>query len=462
MAKKEQENRVRLTGPRVAEFVCPEGKTQAFLWDTDVKALALRVSAKGRKTFVFQNYMAGKTIRVPIGVVDAWTLEGARKRAREIQTEIDLGRDPRTVKAERTASDEAKRSKLKADKQTAIELWPLYIEHCATRQKKPWSERSKREHERLADPGGKPKTRGRKKGEGDTTQKGPLCDLLQSPLVKIDADAIESWLKENSHRPAVAEFGYVRLRAFMRWCARQKAYRGRVNLDAFQDDNVREQVPEIGARKDRLRRSDLKAWFRAVRELANPVHAAYLQITLLTGCRRRELAPLRWDDVDFRHGALLLDGKTGERVIPIPPYVRALLLDLKRYNQSGPNVVRLDGTRADWTPSRYVFFSVTAKSGYVEEPRYSHDKALKAAGLAHVSIHGLRRTFGSLSDSVGVDLPHGVVLQIQGHKPQGVAEQHYRVRELEELAPWHAKYEGWILDQAGIAQPQAARLRGAA
>jgi len=67
---------------------------------------------------------------------------------------------------------------------------------------------------------------------------------------------------------------------------------------------------------------------------------------------------------------------------------------------------------------------------------------------------GLRRTFGSMSDSVGVDLPHGVVLQIQGHKPQGVAEMHYRVRDLEELAPWHAKYEAWILERASIEQPQ--------
>lgn len=59
-----------------------------------------------------------------------------------------------------------------------------------------------------------------------------------------------------------------------------------------------------------------------------------------------------------------------------------------------------------------------------------------------------------MSDSVGLDLPHGVVLQIQGHQPQRVAETHYRVRELEELAPWHAKYEGRILAQAGIKQPR--------
>jgi len=450
----DQQKRVNLRGGTARKAICEQGKQQTFYRDIEQRGLALRVTAAGNRAYVYEGKLAGKNIRVTIGDPVNMSIKDARAKAAEIRLMILQGRDPREVKAERTAADTAKREKARADKQPAIELWPLYVEHCSTRQKKPWSERSKREHERLADPGGQPKTRGRKKGEGDTTQKGPLYDLLQLPLVKIDAEAIESWLKENSYRPAVAEFGYVRLRAFLRWCARQKAYRGRVSLDAFEDNNVREQVPEIGARRDRLRRVDLAAWFQAVRELPNPVHAAYLQIVLLTGCRRGELAPLRWEDVDFRHSALRLAGKTGERVIPMPPYVRVLLLGLKEYNKTGPqNVVGLDGTRPAWIPSPYVFQSPGAKSGYIEEPRYSHDRALKAAGLAHVSIHGLRRTFGSMSDSPGVDLPHGVVLQIQGHKPQGVAEQHYRVRELEELAPWHTKYERWILEQAGIEQP---------
>jgi len=450
-----QQGRVNLRQGTVDKAVCPPGKTQEFIRDSEQRGFALRVTANGAKGFIYEGKLAGKNIRVTIGDPSNMTLREARQRAAEVRQTILLGRDPRIVKAERVASDMAKRTKAQADKQVAIELWPLYIEHCSTRQKKPWSARSKSEHERLADPGGKPKTRGRKKGEGDTTQPGALYALLQLPLARIDADAIESWLKENSYRPAVAEFGYVRLRAFMRWCARQKAYRGQVNVDAFEDDSVREQVPEIQARTDRLRRGDLKAWFQAVRALGNPVHAAYLQITLLTGARRGELAPLRWDRVDFRHSALHLDGKTGQRTIPIPPYIRSLLLDLQKRNQAGPNVVSLDGEKPDWKPSPFVFPSDTSKSGYIEEPRYSHGKALQAAGVAHVSIHGLRRTFGSMSDSVGVDLPHGVVLQIQGHKPQGVAEQHYRVRELEELAPWHAQYERWLLAQAGIKQPEA-------
>ena len=37
------QNRVRLTAGRVDAFTCPAGKSQAFLWDTEAPALALRM-----------------------------------------------------------------------------------------------------------------------------------------------------------------------------------------------------------------------------------------------------------------------------------------------------------------------------------------------------------------------------------------------------------------------------------
>ena len=46
------QNRVRLTAGRVADFACPPDKSQAFLWDTEAPALALRVTPTGRKTYV--------------------------------------------------------------------------------------------------------------------------------------------------------------------------------------------------------------------------------------------------------------------------------------------------------------------------------------------------------------------------------------------------------------------------
>ena len=81
-------------------------------------------------------------------------------------------------------------------------------------------------------------------------------------------------------------------------------------------------------------------------------------------------------------------------------------------------------------------------------PRAAHTSALIAAGLPHVSLHGLRRSFGTLCE--WVEMPAGISAQIMGHKPSALAEKHYRRRPLDLLRMWHDKIEGWILDQAGI------------
>ena len=87
-----------------------------------------------------------------------------------------------------------------------------------------------------------------------------------------------------------------------------------------------------------------------------------------------------------------------------------------------------------------------------------HNKALTAAGLPALSLHGLRRSFGTLAE--WVECPAGVSAQIMGHKPSATAEKHYRVRPLDLLRQWHTKIEGWILDQAGIEQPAEDRGHG--
>jgi integrase len=82
------------------------------------------------------------------------------------------------------------------------------------------------------------------------------------------------------------------------------------------------------------------------------------------------------------------------------------------------------------------------------EPRAAHTKALSAAQLPHLTLHGLRRSFGTLSE--WVEVPVGVVAQIQGHKPSAIAEKHYRRRPLDLLRVWHEKIEAWLLEQADI------------
>lgn len=89
----------------------------------------------------------------------------------------------------------------------------------------------------------------------------------------------------------------------------------------------------------------------------------------------------------------------------------------------------------------------------MQEPRIAHNRALAAAGLPHLTLHGLRRSFGTLAE--WVECPVGIVAQIQGHKPSAIAEKHYRVRPLDLLRLWHGRIEAWILTEAGIEVPQA-------
>ena len=76
------------------------------------------------------------------------------------------------------------------------------------------------------------------------------------------------------------------------------------------------------------------------------------------------------------------------------------------------------------------------------------------AGLEGMTLHGLRRSFKSLTE--WLEVPVGIVAQLMGHKPSATAEKHYTVRPLDLLRLHHEKIEAWMLEQGGVAfQPQA-------
>ena len=173
-------------------------------------------------------------------------------------------------------------------------------------------------------------------------------------------------------------------------------------------------------RDDCLQREQLKGWFAEVRKL-DPVVSAYLQGLLLTGARRNELAPLTWDMVDFKWRSMRIHDKIeAERTIPLTPYLAVLLYALPRRNA-------------------YVFSTPRKKTrlGYITEPRRAHNRACEAAGIKGLTIHGLRRSFGTLAE--WVEVPAGISAQLMGHKPSALAEKHYRRRPLDLLRLWHTK-----------------------
>jgi len=449
--------KISFTAGRIRNFKCPADKQQAFLWDLVTEGLGLRATT-GSKNYIFQGKLAGSAIRITIGSLDRYGIDEAREQARTLRKMLDDGRDPRIVKAETIATDVAKREQTRIEHSQALDVWSQYIQARTSK----WSDRHKADHESMVRAGGEKITRGRRSGMGETKEPGMLRPLLTLPLSEITRDAVATWLESEAiKRPTRARLAVSLLATFLTWCSDRPEYRDQIHPDACK--RMKQELPKSKAKDDCLQREQLKLWFENVHKIKNPTHSAYLQVLLLTGARREELAGVKWDDVDFQWNSITIRDKVeGTRTIPLTPYVAGLMLELYRLNRTKPNVTQLNRMQVKgkpWKPSEWVFSSANAKSGRIQEPRIAHNKALTAAGLPALSIHGLRRSFGTLVE--WVECPAGIAAQIMGHKPSATAEKHYRRRPLDLLRMWHVKIEGWILEQAGIAQPseESGKLR---
>ena len=281
------------------------------------------------------------------------------------------------------------------------------------------------------------------------TAPGILHSLLALALRDLTAPVIEAWAeRETKTRPAAARLAWRCLKAFLSWCAEQPEYAPVLaSANPAKTKKAREALGKAGVKQDALLREQLPAWFDAVRQLPNPVLAAYLQTLLLTGARAGEVLALRRDDINTKwRGLTIRDKVEGTRVIPLTPYVWHLLATLPRRNE-------------------FVFSSTTAAGGCIVIPRNNHHDACAVAGIDGLTIHGLRRSFKSLTE--WLEIPAGVVAQIMGHKPSATAEKHYTVRPLDLLRVHHERIEAWILEQAEVqfdaqAEPGKLRVVGAA
>ncbi len=438
----------KLTAGRIAAFHCPKDKSRAYLWCAEVKGLGIIATAGGAKSYIFQAKVNGKSMRLTIGDVAVWNIPDAQAEARRLQILIDQGNDPRQVKAEANAERESARLAKEAaavaiEEQAAREAvtvsmaWKEYIKS----RKPKWSERHYIDHVKDMQAGGEKRKRSPK-----LTEPGPLAPLANIRLIDLTPEVVEAWAEEQAtKRPTRARLSLRLLKAFLFWCASNPEYKALIKSNAAQSKAARESLGKPKPKNDVLQREQLPAWFDAIRQMQNPVISAYLQTLLLTGARRNELASIRWDDVDFKWNSITIKDKVeGQRIIPLTPYVANLLQALPRRNG-------------------WVFSSLTAKTGRLQEPRAAHHKACAVAGV-DVTLHGLRRSFASLCE--WIEVPAGISAQIQGHAPQGVREQNYIRRPLDLLRMWHVKIEAWILEQAGVefvpVQPGLQLVKGSA
>jgi integrase len=121
------------------------------------------------------------------------------------------------------------------------------------------------------------------------------------------------------------------------------------------------------------------------------------RLLLFTGCRLREILHLRWSEIDFDRGLLLLpDSKTGKKAVVLNAPALQLLNDLDRIGEFVVLGDDLSKPRSDlarpWALIRHY------------------------AGLQDVRIHDLRHTHASVGAGSGMGLP--LIGKLLGHKHQ--------------------------------------------
>jgi integrase len=145
---------------------------------------------------------------------------------------------------------------------------------------------------------------------------------------------------------------------------------------------------------------------------------------LNTGCRKGEILSLKWDNVDLKHGFILLDStKNGERrEIPINETLRDTLQGLAR---------RVD--------IPYVFYDNATGKPY-QDVKKSFNTACRKAGIKDFKFHDLRHTFASHLVMAGVDIT--TVKELLGHKTLTMTLRYAH------LAPSHKVKAVQILENA--------------
>lgn len=141
-------------------------------------------------------------------------------------------------------------------------------------------------------------------------------------------------------------------------------------------------------------------------EGTNPKALDITRLWALTGCRRDEIAGLKWSEVRLDLGCLALDDtKTGQSFRPLSAPAAVLLNALPRYADSDAP----DGL-SPWV------FPASRGGGHFQGTKRIWPMIVKRAGLVGITPHTLRHTLGSHSVSSGQALP--MVGAILGHKDQ--------------------------------------------
>lgn len=350
-------NKIRFTKAAIDVLQHDPAKPRSVFYDDKSRGLCIMVASK-TKTFYLLRKHLGKTERILIGRYPDTTIEQARTRAGQINSELDAGKN-------RNDAKRARREELTLD-----ELHSIYMEkHAKARNKRPQNAVSNYKLY-LSLWGGK-----------------KLSDIkrteIQTQIAKLAKDI----------SPATANIALSLLRAMFNRAADWEIFTGKnptANIPKY---------PEIS--RDRFLYGDeLQRFLKAIPLLENQIMQDLFMLLLATGARRGNVMAMRWADINFRDAIWRVpDSKNGE------PYQVALT----------SIALEILGERRKTELGEWVF-SAQSQTGHIQEPKKVWARLLKIAEIDNFRMHDLRRTFGSFMAAQGSSLQ--MIGKALGHKSQ--------------------------------------------
>lgn len=372
--------RVKLTKTLVDELQ-PPAKGQAFVWDTEVRGLAVRLTSAGGKAWIAQMIVrGGKERRMTIGHCAKVPLDRARQEARKLIANADLGRD--------VAQERAEAKQVKPDTNPTIaEFSERWLDEVVARRNRASTLKLRR---LLVKNHITPHV-------GDIR----LSDLTRKQVEDLH-HAVSQKYPVAANR-AVSTLSAI-LATAMRWGL----------LDRNAALNVHRNSEE--GRERYLTPDEIKALAQALDASPAQDSADVVRLLLLTGARVGEVLAMRWEQLNLEAGVWTKPAATTKQNkmhrVPLSPPAVALLT--KRKQSMGkpppPRASKLDHAPQIGNP---WVFPGDGKAGHMTTIRVFWSALCKRAGIAEARIHDLRHTFASLLVSSGESLP--VVGALLGH-----------------------------------------------
>ena len=209
--------------------------------------------------------------------------------------------------------------------------------------------------------------------------------------------------------------------------------------------------PKPAAVRDRVLKPEELRWFWAATEQIGEPFGVLLKLLLLTGCRREEVAGMRWHELSE-------DGTTWtipsartknwrEHIVPLPPLARDLLGGVKRIEGAFVFTVTGKASVSSFSRVKARLDGLMLKAAQEQARAAGCDP--NAVGIPPWRLHDLRRTCATGMAGIGIQ-PHVVeacLNHVSGAKA-GVAGTYnvhsYSAEKTTALERWAAHVEGIV------------------